>query len=259
MVYIVIVKMIRRSVVQDGNSNENGGNTSYYFFRERRAGKRRLLCWGPGSSRIGVIQAMKHIFRKGLNPQLPTLLLLHGTGGTEYDLLPVARWVAPHCNVLSVQGEVQENGLARFFRRLSEGVFDEEDLLFRTEELNGFIDQASNQYEFDRQHVVAIGYSNGANIAGSLLFHCKNALSGAILLHPMVPRRGVMLPELVQIPIFIGAGTNDPISSQHEIRELQSLLEGAGSSVEIHWENAGHQLTQKEINAAAHWFKKHFD
>jgi phospholipase/carboxylesterase len=201
---------------------------------------------------------MKYIFRKGSSQKLPTLLLLHGTGGTEYDLLPIAQMIAPDSNVLSIQGEVLENGMARFFKRLAEGVFDEEDLLFRTEELNGFIDQAANQHEFERQNVVAIGYSNGANIAGSLLFHCKNALRSAILFHPMVPLRGIVLPELAQIPIFIGAGTNDPISSQQETRELQSLLEGAGSSVEIHWENAGHQLTHQEINAAAQWFKKHF-
>ncbi|KRE72909.1 alpha/beta hydrolase [Paenibacillus sp. Soil750] len=201
---------------------------------------------------------MKYIFRKGSSPKLPTLLLLHGTGGTEYDLLPIAQMIAPDSNVISIQGEVQENGMARFFKRLAEGVFDEEDLLFRTEELNEFIDQAANQNEFDRQNVVAVGYSNGANIAGSLLFHCKNSLKGAILFHPMVPRRGIILPELAQIPIFIGAGTNDPISSQEETRELQLLLEGAGSSVEIHWEHAGHQVTHQEINAAAQWFKKHF-
>lgn len=201
---------------------------------------------------------MRHIFRKGTSPNPPTLLLLHGTGGSEYDLLPVAQIIASTSNVLSVRGEVKENGMSRFFRRLAEGVFDEEDLLFRTEELNDFIDNTANQYEFDRENVVAIGYSNGANIAGSLLFHCKDSLRGAILFHPMVPRRGVILPELSQTPIFIGAGKNDPISSQHEIRELRVLLEGAGASVEMHWEEAGHQLTLPEIKAAAHWYNKHF-
>lgn len=201
---------------------------------------------------------MKHIYRKGSSPNLITFLLLHGTGGTEYDLLPVAHRISPTSNVLSVRGEVQEMGMSRFFRRLAEGVFDEEDLLFRTEELNGFLDQASNQYEFDRQNVVAIGYSNGANIAGSLLFHCKNALRGAILFHPMVPRRGVTLPELSQTPIFIGAGMNDSVSPQHETKELLTLLKGAGASVEVNWEQAGHQLTHSEIDEAAVWYKEHF-
>ncbi|MNB97386.1 putative hydrolase MhqD [compost metagenome] len=201
---------------------------------------------------------MKHIYQKGSSPNPVTFLLLHGTGGTEYDLIPVANRISSTSNVLSIRGEVQENGMSRFFRRLAEGVFDEEDLLFRTEELNGFIDQAANQYEFDRQNVVAIGYSNGANIAGSLLFHCKNSLRGAILFHPMVPRRGVTLPELSQTPIFIGAGTNDLISTSHEIEELLVLLEGAGASVEVNWERAGHQLTHSEIDEAAEWYKEHF-
>jgi phospholipase/carboxylesterase len=201
---------------------------------------------------------MKHLYRKGSKSSSVTFLLLHGTGGTEYDLLPIAHRISSASNVLSVRGEVQENGKPRFFRRFAEGVFDEEDLLFRTEELNGFIDQAANRYEFDRQNVVAIGYSNGANIAGSLLFHCKNSLKGAILFHPMVPRRGVLLPDLSQTPIFIGAGTNDFISPASETEELLARLEGAGASVEVHWEHAGHQLTFTEIDEAANWYKEHF-
>ena len=132
---------------------------------------------------------MKHIFKKGPNPEKPTLLLLHGTGGNEYDLLPLGEKIDREANVLSVRGNVLENGMPRFFRRLAEGVFDEEDLIFRTKELNEFLDEASARYGFDRSNIVAVGYSNGANIAGSLLFHYRDALKGAILHHPMVPRR----------------------------------------------------------------------
>ena len=198
---------------------------------------------------------MKHIFQKGTNPSKPTLLLLHGTGGNELDLLPLAGMIDDEASVLSVRGNVLENGMPRFFRRLAEGVFDEEDLVFRTKELNQFLDEASEQYDFDRENILAIGYSNGANIAASLLFHYQNALKGAILHHPMVPRRGIQLPDLTGKSVFIAAGTNDPICSPEESSELQSLLEQAKAKVEIHWVNRGHQLTGEEVKAAVQWYQ----
>src|SRR3954463_12284540 len=193
---------------------------------------------------------MKHIFQKGKDPSKPTLLLLHGTGGNEADLLPLAGMIDEEASYLSVRGNVLENGMPRFFRRLAEGVFDEEDLVFRTKELNQYLDEASEQYGFDRDNILAIGYSNGANIAASLLFHYQNALKGAILHHPMVPLRGLELPDLSGKPVFIAAGTNDPICSPMESAELQSLLEKANAKVELHWENHGHQLTASEVEAA---------
>jgi phospholipase/carboxylesterase len=199
---------------------------------------------------------MKHIFNKGQDPSKPTLLLLHGTGGNELDLLPLAGRVDDEANVLSVRGNVLENGMPRFFRRLAEGVFDEEDLIFRTKELNEFLDEAAVKYGFDRDNIIAIGYSNGANIAASLLFHYQNALKGAILHHPMVPRRGIELPDLSDKLVFIAAGTNDPICSPMETAELKSVFEKANAIVELHWENRGHQLTMQEIEAAANWYNK---
>lgn len=199
---------------------------------------------------------MRHIFIKGNDSAKPTLLLLHGTGGTEHDLLALAERIDPDANVISVRGNVLENGMPRFFRRLAEGIFDEEDLVFRTKELNEFLDEAAEKYEFDRENIVAIGYSNGANIAGSLLFHYQGALKGAILHHPMVPRRGIELPELSGKPIFIAAGTNDPICPSKESEDLKSLLENAGADVELHWENRGHQLTMSEVEAAGKWYRE---
>lgn len=198
---------------------------------------------------------MKHIFQQGNDPSRPTLLLLHGTGGTEQDLLPLAEKIDPEANVLSVRGNVTENGMPRFFRRLGEGVFDEEDLIFRTKELGEFLDEAAQEHHFDRNNIVAVGYSNGANIAASLLFHYQHSLKAAILHHPMVPRRGINLPDLSGKHVFIAAGSNDPICAPEESKDLKSLLEGANANVVLMWENKGHQLTMDEVIAAKKWYK----
>ena len=172
--------------------------------------------------------------------------------------MSLADVIDPTASVLSVRGNVSENGMPRFFRRLAEGVFDIEDLAFRTKELNEFLDEAAVKYEFDRKNIVAVGYSNGANIAASLLFHYKDAIKGASLHHPMVPRRDVELPDLTGKHVFISAGVNDPICPQQESIELQSLLEGAKAKVEVHWENRGHQLTYSELEAAKEWYNKQY-
>lgn len=201
---------------------------------------------------------MKHIFEQGTSSEAPVLLLLHGTGGNERDLLPLAKMLSPESSVLSVRGSVLENGMPRFFRRLREGVFDEADLVFRTSELNAFLNEAAQEHGFDRSRIVAVGYSNGANIAGSLLFHYKDALAGAILYHPMVPLRHVNLPDITKLPVFIGAGTNDPICTVSETEELAQLLKGAKAEVELHWDSYGHQLSASEVEASRKWLQEHF-
>lgn len=201
---------------------------------------------------------MKHIYQEGQDPNAPTLLLLHGTGGTEQDLLGIGKMISSGSALLSVRGNVLESGMPRFFRRLAEGVFDEEDLVFRTEELKQFLDDSAQEYSFDRNNVIAVGYSNGANIAASLLFHHENSLRGAVLFHPMVPRRGIVLPDLSDTKVFIGAGKNDPICSPEESKDLCELLQNAGAEVQIHWENFGHQLTKGEVEKATEWFHYHY-
>ena len=197
---------------------------------------------------------MKHIFQKGTDPSRPTFLMLHGTGGNENDLMPIAAHIDSQASVLSVRGNVSENGMPRFFKRLSEGVFDMEDLKLRTEELYDFIGKAAEEHGFDRGNVIAIGYSNGANIAANLLFTYADALKGAILHHPMVPNRDAEVPNLAGVPVFIAAGTNDPICPAEESTDLERLLSDAGASVKLHWENYGHQLTMPEVEAAKEWY-----
>ncbi|WP_223067699.1 alpha/beta hydrolase [Paenibacillus caui] len=201
---------------------------------------------------------MKHVFIPGSHPQAPTFVLFHGTGGTERDLLPVAEMISPASSVLGLRGNVLENGVPRFFKRLAEGVFDEADLIARTKEVHEYLDEASRQYGLDRGNLVAAGYSNGANIIASLLFHYESALKGAILFHPMVPRRGIPLPPSQGLPVFIGAGTNDPLVQRRETEELAGLLKEAGATVETHWESFGHQLTMQEVEAAKAWYLDRF-
>ncbi|OWR28884.1 carboxylesterase [Saccharibacillus sp. O23] len=201
---------------------------------------------------------MKHIFRKGTNDALPTIVVFHGTGGTEQDLIPLAEMIAPGASILSLRGNVSENGMSRFFRRLAEGVFDEEDLVFRTNEIRDFLKEASEQYGYDVSNLVALGYSNGANIAASLMFHFDGAFQGALLHHPMVPMRGLDLPDMSGVQVFVGAGRNDGMVPAANTEELIELLEGAGAAVKANWEHFGHQLTRTEAESARRWFAEHF-
>ncbi len=201
---------------------------------------------------------MQHIYHQGTDLSKPTLLLLHGTGGTEEDLLPLANQIDATASVLSVRGNIVENGMPRFFKRLAEGVFDKEDLIFRTQELSEFLDEAAEKYQFARNNIVAIGYSNGANIAGSLLFHDKNSLDGAILHHPMVPRRDIELPNLKNKSIFIAAGKNDPMCPPKEAIDLEKMFKEAQANVELFWTNGTHQLIMEEVVAAKAWYKNKY-
>ena len=183
----------------------------------------------------------------------PTLLLLHGTGGNEDDLVPLGQTLLPDANLLSPRGNVLENGMPRFFRRLAEGVFDLKDLALRTEELGRFIVEAAGQYPIDTARVIAVGYSNGANIVASLLLRQPERLSAAILLHPMVPFEPDSVPDLAGKPVFISAGRNDPIVPVENTRRLVALLESANGKVTVNWHDAGHSLTRQEATAARDW------
>jgi phospholipase/carboxylesterase len=188
----------------------------------------------------------------------PIVLALHGTGGDEHDLIPLARMVAPGAAVLSPRGLVLENGMPRFFRRLAEGVFDEEDLARRTSELADFITAAAAAHGFDGARVVALGYSNGANIAASLLLTRPQALAGAVLLRPMVPFEPAQVPDLRGRAILMSAGERDPIIPRPLTARLAQLLTAAGADLTTKWYPCGHELSPREIREASEWFASRF-
>jgi len=202
-------------------------------------------------------QTLEYVYEPSGDPQAKTLLLLHGTGGDERDLLSLTKYFGSGFNVLSLRGNVTENGMPRFFKRLGMGIFDERDLEFRACEMVSFIKQLSIKHNFDTSKIVALGYSNGANIAGAVLTISPDFLAGAILFRPMQPFQNKgPLPDHTGTPIFITTGNLDPtiniIGTEHYIK----LLEKSGFDV-VHFEiEAGHNLTQEDIDLAVLWFKR---
>jgi predicted esterase len=199
-----------------------------------------------------------HRFVPGTDEAGPVLLLLHGTGGTEDDLLELGAELRPAAALLSPRGQVLENGMPRFFRRLAEGVFDEPDLIRRTHELADFIAASRRRHSLGSRPVVAVGYSNGANIAASLLLLRPEVLAGAVLLRAMVPLQPAKLPDLAGIPVFLAAGRSDRIIPPENTERLARMLEQAGAKVALHWTGGGHQLVGDEVDAARQWLAKNF-
>src|SRR5437762_1870250 len=194
-----------------------------------------------------------HDFVPGGSPR--TLLLLHGTGGNERDLIALGRELDPNAALLSPRGKVLENGMPRFFRRLAEGIFDLEDLKYRTNELADFVAAAAQHYGFAADNVVAVGYSNGANIAASMLLLRPEILSAAILFRAMVPLIPDTPPNLSAVRVWIGAGMNDPIIPTSETKRLAELLRNAGTDVTMRFFQAGHGLSNDDIITARDWLK----
>lgn len=185
-----------------------------------------------------------------------TLLLLHGTGGNERDLLALGRELDPNASLLSPRGKILENGMPRFFRRLAEGVFDLEDLKTRANELADFVSAAVRHYKLDADHIVGVGYSNGANIAASMLLLRPEIMHTAILFRAMVPLIPDKLPDLSTVHVWIGAGDQDPIVPASEVQRLVDLLRQASAGVTISFFHAGHGLTNPEIETAGQWLRE---
>ena len=185
-----------------------------------------------------------------------TLLLLHGTGGNERDLIPLGRELDPSAALLSPRGKVLENGMPRFFRRLAEGVFDLADLKIHTNELADFVAAAAQHYGFASDNVIAVGYSNGANIAASMLLLRPEIMRGAVLFRAMVPLVPENLPDLSSVHVWIGAGSEDPIIPTSETQGLIELLRSAGADVTLRFFNAGHGLTNSDVETARQWLEE---
>jgi len=195
-----------------------------------------------------------HRFVPAEEPGAPTLLLLHGTGGNEDDLLPLGRMIDDRAALLSPRGKVLEHGMPRFFRRLAEGVFDHEDLVNRTHELAGFIKQATGEYDLNPGRLYAMGFSNGANIAASLLLLHPELLAGAVLLRVMTPFEPETPPDLSGKPVYLAAGRSDQIVPPEDTERLAGLLREAGAEVTLDWQPGGHGIGRAEVEAAQSWF-----
>ncbi len=198
-----------------------------------------------------------HVYEPG-DPARPVLLLLHGTGGNENDLLPLAEAIAPGAGVLSPRGKVLERGMPRFFRRIEEGVFDLEDLRVRTTELAAFVEAAGIEYGFRDRPVVALGFSNGANIAASLLLSRPGLLGGAILFRAMTPFEPDTPIDLGGTPVLMVSGENDPLIPKENSEQLATLLEKFGAAVTHKRFPGDHGLTNRDLECAARWYGERF-
>ena len=194
-----------------------------------------------------------HLFQPPATAGGPILLLLHGTGGNEHDLVPLAEMLLPGAGLLSPRGQVLERGMPRFFRRLAEGVFDIDDLKLRTAELADFITASATTHRFSTRDVTAVGFSNGANIAGALLLLRPDTLGAAVLFRAMVPLTPATLPNMPVTPVFISNGKMDPLVSAEETERLAALLRSAGADVTVSWQSAGHELTDRDVITAREW------
>ena len=192
-----------------------------------------------------------HRFVSATDPDVPPLLMLHGTGGDENDLVPLAARLAPDAAVLSPRGQVIENGAPRFFRRVTEGVFDLKDLHFRTQELADFVVRAGAAYGMGKP--IAVGFSNGANIAASMLLARAEVLTGAVLIRGTVPFEPQQMPDLTDMPVLILSGSRDPLVPAAKRDRLAKMLQTAGADVTYEVLNAQHHLSADDLVVAGGW------
>jgi len=194
-----------------------------------------------------------HVFQPAAAPGLPTLLMLHGTGGNEHDLVPFGQALVPGAAILSPRGKVLERGMPRFFRRFAEGVFDLDDLRQRAGELADFVVAAAHQYSFDPNRVIGAGFSNGANIAASVLLLRPGALRAALLFSPMIGIVPEPLPRLDGVAVLISAGKRDPVVAGGDTQKLADLLMACHAGVTMRWTEGGHTLTESDLHAGVDW------
>jgi phospholipase/carboxylesterase len=195
-----------------------------------------------------------HVFEKGTSKDV--MILLHGTGGNERDLLQLSNYISKEATKIGIRGRILESGMPRYFKRLSPGVFDLENLIEETHWLYQTIVELLDQYELKQYNIHVLGYSNGANIASAINFFYPTLFRTSILFHPMKPFEQFDYPELHSQHIFIGAGKNDPIVSQQQTFDLATIYQKHGAEVEVFWSHSGHQITQQAILEAHQFFNK---
>ncbi len=199
------------------------------------------------NERVGDI----HVFEAGSTGD--TLLVLHGTGADERDLLPLGRQLAPGANLLSPRGPVLEGGMPRFFRRFAIDRFDEDDIRRRSAELVSFLDHAAERYGFDRARVTVLGYSNGANLAAAALLLHGAVVHRAVLWRPVFPLAPESAPELAGAEVLIASGRQDPYAAVSKVEALASALREGGAGVDLVWSGLGHGLEQRDLDVTAQW------
>lgn len=200
---------------------------------------------------------MKHIIEKQQTNQLEAILLFHGTGGNEYDLLPLGRYYSPKANLVSFRGDVLEQGMNRFFKRIRSGVFDQEDLANRVINLENTIQEICQNYQIKPQNIGLVGYSNGANMILAYLLRNDHPFRFAILHHPMIPFREILPNRQNAVPILIQASDNDPLVGLSETNELHQLLLSNHFFSELNLHHDGHQLSNQEVETTKKWLDQH--
>ena len=195
-----------------------------------------------------------HRFIPAEDQSAETLLVLHGTGGNENDLVGIGQAIAPGAAILSPRGNVLENGAPRFFRRIAEGVFDPKEVRSRGEELARFIRAAVVTYRLDPSRIFALGYSNGANIASTVMLIEPGIVQGSILFRPMVVYEPAEKKDLSGSSVFISAGRMDPIVPTTSVEQLAEIFQSANADVTLKWQLAGHNLVPSEVREASEWF-----
>lgn len=206
------------------------------------------------SRRPAVHFTYHHVFEPGSDPEAPPLLLLHGTGGNENDLLRVGRAISPGSALLSPRGDVSEGGALRFFARLAEGTFDPQEITRRTHSLADFLLAAAGHYKIDPQRLIAMGFSNGANIAATLLLLRPETVAGAVLFRPMVVLDQPAAPgSLESRRVLLCHGTTDPLVPPEDPARLAALLRAGGADVKLASIPASHALTPLDVAAAQSW------
>ena len=200
---------------------------------------------------------MIHKYIPGTNPRRPTLVLFHGTGGNENDLLSIAQMIDHEASVLALRGDVSEFWMNRFFKRLAEGVFDYNDICMRVDALDAFLNKACEQYQLDRQDLLGVGYSNGANMIAQMMLKKPMSFRQAILMHPMDIDPKVIPTPIEDVDILVTAGTEDPIVTQAQTNQLVHRFQTQKATVELAWFKHGHQLSSDEIQTVIKWYQKH--